>query len=57
MTHTAFLAQGTGQSEERDLPVWAQDNGGLIANSDMLAIAATLIVVMAVKAAALFWRR
>jgi len=57
MTHTTILAQGTGQSEERDLPVWAQDNGGLIANSDMLAIAATLIVVMAVKAAALFWRR
>lgn len=57
MSDTIIPAQNTGQSEERDLPVWAQDNGGLIANSDMLAIGATLIVVMAVKAAALFWRR
>lgn len=51
------FSQNTGRSQESDVPVWARDNGGLIANSDMLAIGATLIVVMAVKVAALFWRR
>ena len=46
MSHQANL------SEKPDLPVWAQDNDGLIANSDMLAIGAVLLVVIVVKAAA-----
>lgn len=57
MNDTLTLSQSSEQSRDGDVPVWAQDNGGLIANSDMLAIGAMLIVVMVVKAAALFWRR
>ncbi|MEM8812333.1 MAG: hypothetical protein AAGF59_06910 [Pseudomonadota bacterium] len=42
---------------EQALPVWAQDNRGLIANSDMLAIGAVLLVVMAIKLLDMLRRR
>lgn len=57
MNDQLALPSLNGQVQQRGVPVWAQDNGGLIANSDMLAIGATLIVVIVVKAAAVLMRR
>ncbi len=50
---TAFAETAAPES----LPVWAQDSRGLFANTDMLAIGFTLLVVMAVKLLASFFKR
>ncbi|MEM1048800.1 MAG: hypothetical protein AAGL24_21800 [Pseudomonadota bacterium] len=39
------------------VPIWAQDSRGLFANTDMLAIGFTLLVVIAVKLLASLFRR
>lgn len=44
-------------ADPQSLPVWAQDSRGLFANTDMLAIGFTLLVVMAVKLLASFFKR
>lgn len=57
MNDQLALPSLNGQVQQPGVPVWARDSGGLIANSDMLAIGATLIVVIVVKAAAVLMRR
>ena len=57
MSHQVDFTGDSGASPGSTIPVWAQDNNGLMANSDMLAIAATLFVLLVVKTAARVWRR